>query len=96
MEELKILGEKITILGKEYDVKFPKEFPIKDFKMFLKMHKDDPFDDYFEMMDHFQAVLFMKYNKDLFIKMMVEEAVKLNKLYLLGIKNWFGRNIPLV
>ena len=84
--------ETITISGKKYKVKFPEEVPVDDFNSFIEMHKDDPFDDYFEMMEHFNSVLFMKYNKDLFVKMMVEEAVKLRWL---GIKNWFDRNIPM-
>jgi len=84
--------EKITILGKEYKPEFPEEFPVDDFNRFIDIHKDDPFDDYFEMMDHFQAFLFMKYNKDLFVKMMVEEAVK---LHWDGIRCWFEKNIPI-
>ena len=82
--------EKLTILGKEYIPKYPKEFPVDDFNSFIEIHKDNPFDDFFEMMEHFQAVLFMKNNKDLFVKMMVEDLIE-----HWWIAQWMNRNIPL-
>ena len=86
--------EKIKILGKEYDVKFPdQETTAKEFGHWLELHEPDNDEwDFFEMFDFFNAYLFMKYNKDLFVKMMVEEA---NKTFWRGIHNWFEREIPI-
>ena len=86
--------EKIEILGKEHDVNFPDEFPTDDFEKFIETYQKYPDQepDFFEMMEEFSAFLFMKHNKDLFVKMMVEESIK---LFREGIHNWFEREIPI-
>jgi len=90
-----MIEDKITIMGEQYDVNMPKDFPIDDFNKWIELHKDhmNLYDDFFDMMSDFNAYLFMKYNKDLFVKMMVEESVV---LFWLGVRNWFNRNIPIL
>lgn len=84
----------IEIMGKTYPVSMPEQFPAEDFEKWMTIHKDhmNLYDDFFEMMEDFGAFLFMKYNKDLFVKMMVEDYIK---QIVESRSAWFNRNIPL-
>jgi len=87
--------EKIKILGKEYTPKIPDDTTTaKDFEEFMEVYNKHPDlkPDFFELLGEFSAYQFMKHNKDLFVKLMVEDYIR---LFWQGVHNWFERNIPL-
>jgi len=85
--------DKIKVLGKEYIPNMPDEFPVEDFEEFLENYKQYPDlePDFLDMLEEFAAVVFIKNNKDLFVKMMVEDIVKLRREHA---RCWFERNMP--